>query len=138
MVKTIPVIYRAGVFVPMHVVDEIAEGSMLEIVVYLPVNEEDEPEDVTEYSLEQNLALLYRTSGLLKSDLPADEVRYIVESDLLAELTDELNAYEQRFAMPSAHFFEKYQAGEMGDDADLFEWQVLYKIYLRLHNEINT
>lgn len=125
MVKTIPVIYRAGVFVPMH-------------VVYLPVNEEDEPEDVTEYSLEQNLALLYRTSGLLKSDLPADEVRYIVESDLLAELTDELNAYEQRFAMPSAHFFEKYQAGEMGDDADLFEWQVLYKIYLRLHNEINT
>ncbi|MEZ4727132.1 MAG: antitoxin family protein [Caldilineaceae bacterium] len=64
MVKTIPVIYRDGVFVPMHAVDEIAEGSALEIVVYLPGDEEAEPEDVTQYSLEQNLALLYRTSGL--------------------------------------------------------------------------
>lgn len=132
MVKTIPVIYRDGVFVPMRTVDETAEGSTLEIAVYLPGNEENEPEDVTEYSLEQNLALLYQTTGLLKSDLPADEVRYIVESDQLAELTSELNVYEERFAMPSAHFFEKYQAGEMGDDADVFEWQILYKMAQRL------
>lgn len=111
---------------------------MLEIAVQLPRNEEAEPEDITTYSLEQNLTLLYRTAGLLKSDIPTEEVRYIVESDHLAELTSELNAYEKRFAMSSANFLEKYQAGEMGDDADLFEWQVLYKMYLRLHNEINT
>lgn len=132
MIKTIPVIYRAGVFVPMHAVDKIAEGSALKIAVYLPVNAEDEPDDMTEYSLEQNLALLYQTSGLLKSEPPVDEVRYVVESNQLAELTSELNAYEERFAMPSAHFFEKYQAGEMGDDADVFEWQILYKMAQRL------
>lgn len=132
MVKTISVIYRDGVFVPIRAVDEIAEGSALEIAVYLPGNEEAEPEDVTEYSLEQNLALLYQTTGLLKSGLPADEVRYIVESKRLAELTNELSAYEERFAMSSAHFFEKYQAGEMGDDADVFEWQVLYQMHQHL------
>lgn len=138
MVKTIPVIYRDGVFVPMCAVDEIAEGSLLEIVVYLPGDEEAESEDVTAYSLEQNLALLYQTSGLLKSELPADKVRYIVESDQLAELTSELNADEQRFAIPSAHFFEKYQAGEMGDDADVFEWQILYKMHQRLQQEAES
>ncbi|MEZ4727131.1 MAG: hypothetical protein R3E79_08375 [Caldilineaceae bacterium] len=64
----------------------------------------------------------------MKSELPADEVRYIVESEQLAESTCELVIYEERFAMSSAHFFEKYQAGEMDDDADVFEWQVLYKM----------
>lgn len=59
------------------------------------------------------------------------------EEAQLAELASELNAYEERFTMSSAHFLEKYQAGEMGDDADVFEWQVLYKMYQRLHNEIN-
>lgn len=99
MIKMIPVIYQAGVFVPIRAVDEIAEGATLEIGVCLPSSEEAEPEDVTAYSLEQNLALLYQTSGLLKSYLPADEVRYIVEGDQFAELTSELNAYEQRFGM---------------------------------------
>lgn len=59
------------------------------------------------------------------------------EEAQLADLASELNAYEERFTMSSAHFFEKYQAGEMGDDADVFEWQVLYKMYQRLYNEIN-
>jgi hypothetical protein len=58
------------------------------------------------------------------------------EEGQLAALTSELAIYEERFAMPSAHFFEKYQAGEMGDDADVFEWQVLYKMHQRLQNEI--
>lgn len=85
MIKTIPVIYRVGVFVPVLAVDEIAEESALEIAVDLPLAEKDETKAATEDSLEQNLALLYRTAGLLKSGLPADEVSYIVESDQLAE-----------------------------------------------------
>jgi hypothetical protein len=56
------------------------------------------------------------------------------EEGQLAALTSELAIYEERFAMPSAHFFAKYQSGEMGDDADVFEWQVLYKMHQRLQN----
>jgi hypothetical protein len=77
MVKTIPVIYRSGVFVPMTAIHEIA--------IDLPVDGVAEAADETEYSLAQNLALLYQTAGLLDSNLPADEVRYIVESVQLAE-----------------------------------------------------
>lgn len=56
------------------------------------------------------------------------------EEAQLAALAEELTTYEQRFALSSVHFFEKYQAGEMGDDADVFEWQVLYKMHQRLQN----
>ena len=38
-----------------------------------------------EYSLEENLTLLQQTSGILRSDLSADEIRYIIESPELAE-----------------------------------------------------
>lgn len=59
------------------------------------------------------------------------------EEAQLAELSNELAMYEQRFAMPSAHFIEKYEAGEMGDDTDVFEWQVLYKMHQRLQSDVN-
>lgn len=85
MIKTIPVIYRAGVFVPLKAVNEFAEETSLEIEVHLPLHKEDESQDGTEYSLEQTMALLHQTSGLLHSELPVDEVRYIVESSQLAE-----------------------------------------------------
>ena len=58
------------------------------------------------------------------------------EEAQLAELTAELASYEQRFAMSSDSFFVKYQAGEMADDADMFEWHVLCKMHQRLHDEI--
>jgi hypothetical protein len=58
------------------------------------------------------------------------------EEAQLAELADELASYEARFGMSSEHFFTKYTAGEMGDDADLFEWQVFYKMHQRLANEL--
>jgi hypothetical protein len=58
------------------------------------------------------------------------------EEAQLAELADELAGYEARFAMSSEHFFTKYTAGEMADDADLFEWQVFDKMHQRFANEL--
>jgi hypothetical protein len=85
MIKTIPVTYRAGVFVPLTAVKEIAEETILEIAVHLPPQTEDEFQDETEYTLAENLALLQQTSGMLRSDLSADEIHYLVESPQLAE-----------------------------------------------------
>lgn len=84
MIKTIPVIYRSGVFVPLKAVDEIAEETSLEIEVHLPI-QEDELRVAVDDSFAQALALLHQTSGLLHSDLPDEEVRYLVESSELAE-----------------------------------------------------
>ena len=37
---------------------------------------------------------------------------------------EDLARFEQRYAMNSADFFARYRAGQMGDDADVFEWNV--------------
>lgn len=85
MIKTIPVTYRAGVFVPLTAVQEIAEETVLEIAVHLPSQTEVAFQDQMEYSLEENLALLQQTSGMLRSGLPASELQYLIESPQLAE-----------------------------------------------------
>ncbi|CAN5683571.1 hypothetical protein BH10CHL1_BH10CHL1_37450 [soil metagenome] len=56
----------------------------------------------------------------------------------LTELANQLTVYEQRFGMSSEQFYEKYQAGQQGDDEDSFEWQVLYQMYTRLRHELET
>ena len=83
MIKTVPVVYRSGVFVPLQAIDEIAEETSLAIEVHLP-SAADEP-DESEFSLEDNLALLYQTSGSVSSGLPVDEVQYLIESPQLAQ-----------------------------------------------------
>jgi hypothetical protein len=40
----------------------------------------------------------------------------------LAELRAVLQSFEQRHQMPSKLFVERFQRGELGDEADFFEW----------------
>ena len=46
----------------------------------------------------------------------------------LMEYQDVLRSFEERHQMPSALFFERFQQGELGDDADFFEWSAMYDI----------
>jgi len=55
----------------------------------------------------------------------------------LAELRADLTRFEQRYGLASADFFASYQAGQMGDDMDVFEWNVLYKMYTRLAGAVD-
>ena len=49
----------------------------------------------------------------------------------LEDLKAELKVYEARFQMTSEDFFIKFKSGELGDNADFFEWSALYQMYLR-------
>ena len=53
------------------------------------------------------------------------------------ELSAELKIYEQRLGMTSEDFFRKFNAGELGDSADFFEWSALYQMYLRASERLN-
>lgn len=46
-------------------------------------------------------------------------------------LKKDLNKLEKRFDMDSSTFFEKWESGSLGDDADFFEWSALYQMFLR-------
>ncbi len=67
-------------------------------------------------------------------------VAYQVEKDAaqVETLRAELAQYEQRYGMDSAHFYGRYEAGEMGDDADVFEWAALYQMHARLSDAVQV
>ena len=48
----------------------------------------------------------------------------------------ELHDLESRFGMPSAEFYRRFEAGELGDDTDYFEWAGLYELREELLSKI--
>jgi len=71
-------------------------------------------------------------------------VRKLVEHQVqkdeaqLTALAEDLARFERRYAMTSAVFSARYQAGQMGDDADVFEWNALYKMHTRLAEAVKS
>jgi hypothetical protein len=47
----------------------------------------------------------------------------------LKEYREILDSFEQRHHIPSELFYERFQRGELGDDADFFEWSAMYDIW---------
>lgn len=43
----------------------------------------------------------------------------------LSDLETSLAAFEQQYQMSSTQFEQRFHAGELGDDADFFEWSAL-------------
>ena len=85
MIKTIPAVFRRGVFVPLAPVNDISEETILEIEIRGRWERVIGPEDSETHTLEENLWLLRESAGMIGGDLPAEEVRYIVESPDLAQ-----------------------------------------------------
>jgi len=54
-------------------------------------------------------------------------------SDLSARLLD----FENQYNLPSEQFYQRFQAGKMGDDADMFEWSAFYQMYLSKCSKTN-
>lgn len=46
-------------------------------------------------------------------------------------LKEDLSELEEKFNMDSSIFFEKWESGLLGDDADFFEWSALYQMFLK-------
>ncbi|MEW5868467.1 MAG: hypothetical protein AB1894_04270 [Chloroflexota bacterium] len=49
----------------------------------------------------------------------------------------DLREFEKRFGMDSQAFYQKFEAGELGDDMNLFEWAGLLELYQDLLKKIN-
>lgn len=68
---------------------------------------------------------------LLEHQIQKDEAQ-------LAALRADLARFEESYAMKSEDFFARYQAGQMGDDTEVFEWNALYKMHTRLADAVKT
>jgi hypothetical protein len=48
----------------------------------------------------------------------------------------DLHEFENRYGMESATFYRRFEAGELGDAMDFFEWAGLYELWLDLVEKI--
>ncbi len=44
------------------------------------------------------------------------------------ELETDLQKFETQYQMPSLEFYQKFRAGELGDDIDFLEWSSFYQM----------
>ena len=47
----------------------------------------------------------------------------------LKRYEQDLREFEKRYGMESATFYRRFEAGELGDAMDFFEWAGLYELY---------
>jgi hypothetical protein len=53
-----------------------------------------------------------------------------------AELEADIRKFEQEYQMSSAEFYQRFHAGELGDDIDLVEWNAFYQMWQKLQEQI--
>jgi len=49
----------------------------------------------------------------------------------------DLREFEEEYKLDSAKFYQRFEAGEMGDAMDFFEWAGLYELYKALQGKID-
>ena len=49
-------------------------------------------------------------------------------STQVKDLKHRLKEFEAKYQMPSEHFHQRFQAGELGDSIDFFEWNTYYEM----------
>jgi len=49
----------------------------------------------------------------------------------------DLHEFEERYQIDSAKFYQRFEAGEMGDTMDFFEWAGLYELYQAVQGKID-
>ena len=86
------------------------------------------------------LEILYRQG--YQSDLvdrTVDKVISLERTRLRQELADlqgRLDAFEQTYHMASADFSRRFHAGELGDEADFFQWNAFHDMAQILHRRL--
>ena len=54
------------------------------------------------------------------------------------ELEAQLKSFEMRYGLSSEEFHRRFEAGEMGDDADMFEWDAFYRMWSSVEKQLNA
>ena len=68
-------------------------------------------------------------SELLSQVLLMDKQRLAETEEIQSrELVELLQKFEQQYQMDSRSFYQKFQAGTIGDSADFFEWNTYYEM----------
>jgi len=90
----------------------------------------------------QSLAQLYQTG--YRSPIVDATIEKLVAMEHtrleqeVASLAERLRFFEERYQLASGDFYRRFQAGEIGDDADLFEWSAFYHMWLSARAQLTS
>lgn len=54
----------------------------------------------------------------------------------IARLRNQLTVFEDRYGLTTPKFYERFERGEMGDDADFFEWSATREMVQDLESDL--
>ncbi len=63
---------------------------------------------------------------------------YTSPLDAPVSVSKQLSLYENRHSMDSETFFDRYQKGLAGDEAESGEWANAYQHYVALHQQLES
>lgn len=55
----------------------------------------------------------------------------------LARLQERLRTFEEQYLISSAEFHRQFRAGDLSDEADLFEWSAFYHMWLSTREQLD-
>lgn len=64
------------------------------------------------------------------------EARLGQQRRYLQQYARDLQAFELRFEMKSPLFYRRFEAGELGDSMDFFEWAGLYELHQEVQSKV--
>jgi len=53
-----------------------------------------------------------------------------------AQIEQRLHALEAQYHLGSDEFYHRFQAGDLGDSADMFEWSAFYQMWLSIREQL--
>jgi hypothetical protein len=73
----------------------------------------------------------------------SDEEREYLEQEIskyslrqkIAKIEQKIQDFEQKYQMQSEDFFQRFQAGELGDSMDFFEWNAYHEMLANAKTE---
>lgn len=76
------------------------------------------------------LSLSDEERNLLESKTQKPEI-----SQQIADLENCMKRFEEKYRISSKEFYQQFQAGELGDSADFFEWNTYYEMLNPAHTK---
>jgi hypothetical protein len=55
----------------------------------------------------------------------------------LARLEETLHKLEEQYQLSSAAFYQRFRDGDLGDEADFFEWSAFYQMWLSTREQLD-
>jgi hypothetical protein len=79
--------------------------------------------------LVESLAQIILSLSEEEQQLLESKVQKSAISQQVTDLEHRLKSFEEKYQMPSEHFYQRFQAGEIGDSMDFFEWSTYYEMW---------